>query len=96
MNIRVECEPSFRGDDEPRRFFLGQNSVEVLDIQDRWLSANHLYFMVLDSHGDMYILRRNFLFEGWEMTMYDSGNAAGNQYSAICRELDSPKSRPHC
>ena len=96
MFIRVECETSFRGEEEPRRFFLGGSSVEVIDIPDRWLSANHQYYMVLDPQGDMYILRRNFMLEGWEMTMYDSGRTAEGKFEAISTDMGSFKESPRC
>ena len=46
MIIRVECYAGHRGEETPRRFFLGARPVEVVDVIDRWLAPDHRYFRV--------------------------------------------------
>ncbi len=86
MKVQVECHLGFHGEEEPVSFFLGQHQVRIMDIQDRWFSTDHQYFMLLDDLGDMYIIRRDFRFERWEMTMFDSGRAAVAQFSSLNKE----------
>ena len=60
-------------DEEPRRFWLGERSVAVAEILDRWLSPDHRYFKVRGDDGGSYILRYDTLADRWELTLFDSG-----------------------
>jgi hypothetical protein len=51
MRIRVECYAGYRGEETPRRFFLGERAVEVREVVDRWLAPDHRYFKVRGSDG---------------------------------------------
>jgi hypothetical protein len=57
--IRVECYAGHRGEESPRRFFLGERAIEVVDIVDRWLDPAHRYFKVRGDDGGVYILRHD-------------------------------------
>jgi len=70
MLIRVECYAGHRGDETPRRFFLGERPVEVSEIIDRWLGEDHRYFKVRSADGTVYILRHDERGGDWELTMY--------------------------
>jgi hypothetical protein len=39
LAIRVECYDGYRGEESPRRFFLNQRQIDVVDILDRWLAS---------------------------------------------------------
>ena len=71
MNIRVECYAGYRGEETPRRFFIGDRTVEVIDVIDRWLAPDHRYFKVGGGDGAVYILRHDVGSERWELTMFD-------------------------
>ncbi len=75
--IRVECYAGHRGEETPRRFWLGERLVEVVDVLDRWLAPDHRYFKVKGSDGDVYILRHDPQADCWQMTMFRSGPSAG-------------------
>ena len=49
--IHVECHAGYRGEETPRRFFLGERTIEVADILDRWLGPVHRYFKVRGDDG---------------------------------------------
>ena len=81
MLLKVECYAGYKGEETPRRFFLGDRKVEVAEVVDRWLAPDHSYFKVLGDDGVIYILRHE---EGggeggggeeedgaWELQMYD-------------------------
>ena len=72
FGIRVECYAGHRGEEEPRRFWLGERSVAVTEILDRWLSPDHRYFKVRGDDGGSYILRHDTLADRWELTLFDS------------------------
>ena len=76
MNIRVECYAGYRGEETPRRFFIGDRRIEVADVIDRWLAPDHRYFKVGGDDGAVYILRHDTLRHDngaacWELTMFD-------------------------
>ena len=73
--IRVECYAGYRGEEAPRRFFLGETKVEVSEVIDRWLAPNHRYFKVRGDDGDLYILRQDVESQCWELTLFDGGSS---------------------
>ncbi len=76
MRIRVECYSGHRGEETPRRFYIGRRCVEVVDELDRWLAPDHRYFKVRGDDGDVYILRHDEPTSMWELSVYDSKNLA--------------------
>ena len=34
--LRVICYAGYRGEEEPRTFFIGQRALDVVQIVDRW------------------------------------------------------------
>lgn len=81
MAIRVECYAGYRGEETPRRFFLGDRVVTVIEVLDRWLAPDHRYFKVAGDDGDEYILRHDPRRDEWELTMFRRG-AGGRKTSA--------------
>lgn len=73
FTIRVECFAGYRGEEMPRRFFMGNKAIEIEDVLDRWLSPEYCYFKVRADENDIYILRHDELTHHWEMTMFESG-----------------------
>jgi len=73
LTISVECYAGHRGEETPRRFWIGDRLVEVVEVLDRWLAPDHRYFKVKGDDGDTYILRHDSGADRWEMTMFRSG-----------------------
>jgi hypothetical protein len=73
IGVRVECYAGYRGEETPRRFWLGSRKVEVAREIDRWLAPDHRYFKVLGDDGATYILRHDAETWDWEMTLYEAG-----------------------
>jgi hypothetical protein len=69
--VRVECYSGYRGEQEPRKFTVGEHSVEVIEIVDRWLAPDHRYFKVEGNDGHVYILRHLTEFDEWEIEVDD-------------------------
>ena len=67
--IRVECYAGYRGEESPRRFFLGDQAVDILELLDRWLSPEHRYFKCVGSDDATYILRHDVGADCWELTL---------------------------
>jgi len=70
VNITVECYAGHRGEETPRRFSLGERTVEVVAVVDRWLAPDHRYFKVQGDDGGRYILRHDPHRWQWELTQF--------------------------
>jgi hypothetical protein len=73
FSIRVECYAGYKGEESPRRFYIHDRKVEIMEIVDRWLAPDHRYFKVRGDDNAMYIIRHDVFNKGWEMTLFDSG-----------------------
>jgi hypothetical protein len=68
--IRVECYSGHRGEETPRRFWLGARCVEVRHVLDCWLAPDHRYFKLLGDDGGEYLLRHDPYGHLWEMIFF--------------------------
>ena len=64
MAIRVECHAGYRGDQEPRVFWLGER---------RWVGPDYRHFRVAASDGDTYILRHDDNAGEWDLAAFRRG-----------------------
>ena len=67
MPIRVECYAGYRGEQEPRAFWLGERRFEVVALLDRWLHPAHRYFKVKVDDGRTFILRHDASSDEWDL-----------------------------
>jgi hypothetical protein len=74
MTITVECYAGHRGEAEPRRFVLGDQPLEVLEIRDRWLAPDHRYFKVTASDGHTYVLGHDERLGTWTLGAFRQGS----------------------
>jgi len=72
-SLRVECYAGYRGEETPRRFFLGTRRIEVSVVLDRWLTPGHRYFNVRGDDGCLYLLRHDPARGVWELTLFEGG-----------------------
>ena len=79
MKVRVECYAGYRGEETPRRFWLGETKVEIKKVMDRWMAPDHRYFKVVGGDGAVYILRHDAQSWGWELTFYQKQDAPLNR-----------------
>ena len=82
LTIRVECYACYRGEETPRRFFMGDKSIEIKEVIDRWLAPECRYFKVRGGENDIYILRQDELAHRWELTLFQSGKYDGSPLSS--------------
>ncbi len=68
--VRVEAYSGFKADERPLRLRLGERTLEVVAIEDRWYSPGETYFRVLTDDGDRYILRHTEAQDAWSLTAY--------------------------
>jgi hypothetical protein len=67
MDIRVECDPGYRGEAEPRTFWLGERRLEVREILDRWFAPTQRWFKVDADDDQWYVLRHDESSGHWEL-----------------------------
>jgi hypothetical protein len=80
--MKVECYAGYRGEETPRRFYLGERCVEVIEVLDRWLDPVHRYFKLRGDDNGIYILRYSTSEDAWEMTLFDSGTGGEPRISS--------------
>ncbi|MFH1983481.1 MAG: hypothetical protein ABIL58_16690 [Pseudomonadota bacterium] len=70
MIIRVDCYAGYRGEESPRRIVMGNNTIGVARIDDRWTGPDHRYFKVQGEDGAQYIIRNDMETQVWELVYY--------------------------
>ena len=73
MELRVECYAGFRGEQEPRQFWLGERRLTVREIVDRWIEPGRRWFKARADDGDTYILRHDEGAGAWELAAFRRG-----------------------
>ncbi len=71
LNVRVDCYAGYKGEETPRRFYLGEREVEIVEVLNRWMAPAHAYFKVRGDDGGTYILRHDVGSGRWELTMFE-------------------------
>lgn len=68
--VRVECYSGYKGDERPVRLHLGELTMDITAVEDRWYSPGATYFRVLASDGDRYVLRHEEAQDVWTLIGY--------------------------
>jgi hypothetical protein len=76
MHIRVECDAA-RAAGSPLRFVLGEQTVEVDDLLDRWYGDDADYFRVRGADGHVYVLKHLHGHDRWELTSFTRRGSRG-------------------
>lgn len=81
-DMKVECYAGYRGEETPRRFYLGSRRIEVVEVLDRWLGPEHRYFKLRGDDDDIYILCYSAGEDSWEMTLFDRSRGNSSRLSS--------------
>lgn len=68
--VHVECYAGYKGDQRPVKLHLGDQPVDVAEIEDRWYSPGASYFRVLLTSGERYVLRREDAQGVWTLQAF--------------------------
>jgi hypothetical protein len=68
--IKVECYAGYKGEQYPQQFTLGEQVLEVREVEDQWYSPSSQYFRVLASDGNIYILRHDQEQNCWSLDAF--------------------------
>lgn len=58
MTLRVQTYSGYKADERPVRITLGERTLDVTRILDRWYAPGSSYFKIVASDENMYILQR--------------------------------------
>jgi hypothetical protein len=70
--VRVECYSGFKAEERPVRIVFEAQTLEIIEVEDRWYSPGARYFRVLTKSGDRYVLRQEEAQGVWSLTAFRS------------------------
>jgi hypothetical protein len=70
--VEVECYAGYRADERPVRLRLGEQTLEIEEVEDRWYSPGETYYRVRVAGGDRYVLRHLEAQDVWSLEAYRS------------------------
>jgi hypothetical protein len=70
LRIKVECYAGYKAEQRPTRFTLGEQTLEVAEIEDQWYSPSSRHFRVRAGDGSIYILRYDEEADGWSLDAF--------------------------
>lgn len=73
--VSVESYAGYKADERPRRLRLGEQTLEIVEVEDRWYSPGETYFRVQVKGGERYVLRHVEAQDVWSLEGYRSGEA---------------------
>ncbi len=71
--VQVECYAGYRANEHPIRLTLGEQTLGIVDVEDRWYSPGETYFRVRVERGDRYVLRYVEAQDVWSLEGYRTG-----------------------
>jgi len=71
--VHVECYSGYRANERPLRLRLGEETLEVAEVEDRWYSPGATYFRVRVTNGDRYVLKHMEAQDIWSLEGFRSG-----------------------
>jgi len=73
MEITVRTYSGFKADERPASFSLGELTLRVAEIVDRWYDPDANYFRVRSDDGKEYLLRHDLDADAWELVETKAG-----------------------
>ena len=70
MKVEVECYAGYRSAERPLRVRLGEQVLEVMEVEDRWFSPGETYFRVRVESGERYVLKHTAAQDVWSLEAY--------------------------
>jgi len=69
-DIKVECYAGHTADQRPLRFTIGEQILEVREVEDQWYSPASKHFKVRASDGSIYVLRHDEEQDRWTLDAF--------------------------
>jgi hypothetical protein len=71
--VGVKCYAGYRAHERPIRLTLDDQTLEIVEVEDRWYSPGETYFRVRVEGGDRYVLRYVEAQDVWSLEGYRRG-----------------------
>lgn len=71
----------------PLRFALGEETIEVQALLDRWYGAHADYFRVRGGDGHLYVLKHVRPEDRWELSSYTRRGSRGTALDTVRPEV---------
>lgn len=71
--VEVESYAGYKANERPMRLRLGERTLEIIEVEDRWYSPGETYFRVRVEGGDRYVLKHAEAQDVWTLEGYRSG-----------------------
>lgn len=79
MKIKVDCYSGYKENECPRQFVLGDRSIKVEEILDRWYGEDASYFRVLGEDENLYVLRAPVGEGDWDLVSFTHKDSRGTE-----------------
>ena len=77
MRVKVEAYAGYAANERPLRFTLGERTIEVTEILDRWYGDAERYFRVKGDDGNTYVLKYIDGDDRWELASFTRKDSQG-------------------
>lgn len=71
--VQVISYAGYKADESPRFLKLGDVTLPIAEIEDRWYSPGETFFRVVTESGDRYLLRHVEAQDLWTLEGFRSG-----------------------
>jgi hypothetical protein len=70
MQIKVDCYAGYKAEQHPTRFALGEQILDVKEVEDQWYSPSGRYFRVRADDGNIYVLYHDEENDTWNLDAF--------------------------
>lgn len=68
--VEVQSYSGYRSNERPVRLKIGEQTLEIAEVEDRWYSPGETYFRIRVEGGDRYVLRHIEAQDTWTLEAY--------------------------
>ncbi|MFQ5666095.1 MAG: hypothetical protein ACE5I7_06640 [Candidatus Binatia bacterium] len=77
VRVKVDAYAGHTANERPLRFVLGDRTLAVRDILDRWYSETERYFRISADDGNLYVLKYRDRDDCWELVSFTHQDSRG-------------------
>jgi len=75
LRIQVDAYSGYKAEEKPRQFVLGEHTYQIREVLDQWYGPDSVYFKVLASDQNFYILRYCPASDEWSLESFRQASA---------------------
>lgn len=68
--IDVRCYSGYKANERPVSFSIGDKSLNVEKLIDKWYGVDYTYFKLIADDGNVYILKYDEFKDEWELDFF--------------------------